>query len=567
VSRVTKVLNRLGTADSVSWPVFWLTFVAGIIGNFSAVQTGAALWIRVVIIISAQIALFIPLVIMRVFLLQRSNRPHPFVVLTVFVIAVLCRALTVNFLSYHFFPDDPTPLLDRIIGNYLNIGLVLVISAYAVSLIRERRYHISQLENLRQELEQSINVVSSELSQRNDATVDRIRDVLEKELSQLDRDNPRSSLAILHDTATYVVRPLSHDLARGMPEIAPLVLEADRSTIRWSTALDRIATGKPFLPILTAFLLMVEIVAVVATLGGSVVGVVAGPFVLAASLTASNWIFQRFSPTWGARLRILLMVLLAAISGALAGLVIWTLLGSGPRGWALGVGGAVMSALLALVVSVGAGVTRERDRMIANLTQSARDLERSLIRRKQTQWLQNKSLSRALHGPVQTAVNAAAIKLDEALRSGDVSADVIDQIRTELLASLDVLGSSNGGVVSLAQGMERIEKTWEGICDVHVSLSNEAMQQLNSDVIVRSCFIDMVTEAVSNAIRHGQSTDVAVFAVVENDDLILDVRDNGTPPEGASEPGLGSTLLDDCTVSWAMQSTDSGHHLKAVIPA
>lgn len=560
------MLNRLGTSDSVSWPVFWLTLIAGIIGNFSAVQTGAALWIRILIIVAAQIALFTPLILVRILLLNKATRPHPYIVIAAFILAVLSRALTIIFLNYYFFPQDETTALERILGNFLNVGMVLVVSAYVVNVIRERRYQIAQLESLNAELEQSINTVSSELTSRNDATVDRIRDVLEKELDRLDSDNPSGSLAALHETATYVVRPLSHELAKEMPDVTHVRIATDATATNWGQVLDRIVRGKPFRPVLTAVFMSLEVIAVVATLVGVAAVMIPIPLVQIVLLAAANLIFERLSRNLNVIWRLILALLLAVIVGALVGWGVWYGLSSGPRGWALGIAAATITVVLAIVVSIGSGVTRERDAVIVELTNSARELERSLTRRKQTQWLQNKSLSRALHGPVQTAVNAAAIKIDGALREGNVSAEMIENIRQELLESLDVLGNTDGGVITLDTGIHRIEKTWDGICEVSVSISAGASDQLDSDVIIRSCFIDMVTEAVSNAVRHGQATEVGISAKLEDGELVLDVRDNGSIALVANAPGLGSNLLDDCTSFWSIESTGSGHHLKAVIP-
>jgi hypothetical protein len=566
VSRVTRVLNRIGTADSVSWPVFWLTLLTGILGNFAAVQTGAALWLRVLIIIAAQIALFIPLIVIKVLFLQKADEPHPYIVLAGFVIAVLARALTIVYLNRAFFPADSTTVADRILGNFLNVGLVLVLSAYTVSVLRERRHQIARLKALGADRERSINIVSTELTQRNDATVNRVREILEKDLNLLDRDNPSDSLAILHDTATYVVRPMSHELAKEMPEVAQVSMSTDSSSANWGQVLDLIVTGKPFRPILTAIFLSAPTVAVVATLPGTAVVMVSVPIALAALLTISNLVFRRLPLSLGAPWRLTLFALLVALSGLLIGGGIWLAFKSGSQGVALAITGAVFSSLFAIAVSLGAGITRQRDYLIAELAQSTDNLERSLIRRKQTQWLQNKSLSRALHGPVQTAVNVAAIRIDEALRSGDIDANMIDQVRADLISSLDVLGHAEGAVVTTDQCVNRIEKTWEGICEFDISISDETHEQLDRDVILRSCFIDIVTEAVSNAIRHGEANRATINATSMDRDVILDICDNGPAALTFTAPGLGSTQLDDCTVSWSLQSVGSGHRLTAVLP-
>jgi signal transduction histidine kinase len=193
-------------------------------------------------------------------------------------------------------------------------------------------------------------------------------------------------------------------------------------------------------------------------------------------------------------------------------------------------------------------------------------MERSLVRRKQTQWLQNKSLSRALHGPVQTAVNAAAYKLDNAMRDGRVSVDMIEGVRSELISSLDILSHADGAVITVDQGINRIVAVWDGICNVNVSISQEVHVELKATVITRSCFIDIVSESVSNAVRHGRATRIEVSAELVDSDIHLNVRDNGSAPFLHNSPGLGSALLDDCSTSWVLQLADSGRSLQAVIP-
>jgi hypothetical protein len=487
-------------------------------------------------------------------------------VLLGFAVAVLTRAFTIMFLSRQFFPDDSTTVAARIIGNFLNIGVVLVVTAYVVSVMRERRRQIAQLENLRADLAESIDLVSLELNQRNEATIDRVKEVLLVELNRLDSTNPSGSLATLQDTASNVVRPMSHELATELPEEVVDPAEADPESTSWGAVLDRIVSGKPFRPVLTAAFMSLEAIAVLATLRGVLVAMVALPFVLAALLALANVIFERVSKRLGTPARLVLALILSALSGGILGAVIWVLIGGGPIAWALGVGGGVFAAGLAIGVSIGSGITRDRDRIIAELTESTRSMERSLVRRKQTQWLQNKSLSRALHGPVQTAVNAAAYKLDNAMRDGRVNVDMIEGVRSELISSLDILSHADGAVITVDQGINRIVAVWDGICNVNVSISQEVHVELKATVITRSCFIDIVSESVSNAVRHGRATRIEVSAELVDSDIHLNVRDNGSAPFLHNSPGLGSALLDDCSTSWVLQLADSGRSLQAVIP-
>ena len=75
-----------------------------------------------------------------------------------------------------------------------------------------------------------------------------------------------------------------------------------------------------------------------------------------------------------------------------------------------------------------------------------------------------------------------------------------------------------------------------------------------------------MTEAVSNAVRHGRARRVEVAITAGARCVEMRVWDDGTTPIGESRAGLGSQILEDCSLEWSRTGDDSGHELRVVLP-
>ena len=211
----------------------------------------------------------------------------------------------------------------------------------------------------------------------------------------------------------------------------------------------------------------------------------------------------------------------------------------------------------------------ERNRAILELQKSFSELERVLVRQRQAVWFQRKALSRALHGPVQMVVTAAAIRLDAAIRDGAVPPELIVSIRSELMSILDVLDELDEGSVSFSLALERMRAMWEGICVITEQSSAKAVAVLARGRVLQSMVIDITTEAVSNAVWHGNATVTSIRLDVvgqESDDLLIEVTTDGQGIDAPKRRGLGTQLLDDCSLRWSGEASEAGDCLTAVLP-
>lgn len=564
---VSAVVRRIGSLDALSWPVFWVTLAAGVIGNL-VTTTAAPLGARVVILGLGQLALWAPLLLARLRVRMDPARSRPALVLTAAVVGLLLRALVIGGVTAGLLGVEEVQWSQRFVGAVLNLGLAFVVGAYVVYGLRERRRQIGELAGVERALAASVAALNEEYDQRNDEALERVQAVLLTELSRLDAADPQRSLEVLQHTAADVVRPLSHQLARDRPAGAST---AATSTVEvsWPDVLDQAATGRPFRPLVTAAFLAVEsTAAAVAYRPG--VWVYAAMLVLVVGLLAgTNLILAVVLPGRPRVTRMGLVVSMSVVIGTMGALVVWAGLGEVPARGSLVLGTFSFTVAFSLGVSVASAFTRDRDRLVRKLEDSSRNLERRAVRLRQAQWFQSKMLSRALHGPIQAAVTASALRLDAAIRAGEVDDQVVHRVRVELIDALGTLGSAEPHVTSAPEALTRLTATWEGLCEVSTVLPGDAADLLARDPVLRSCAIDIVTEAVSNAVRHGGATRAAVRIdlIRPEHDVVLAITSDSATAGAAGTRGLGSRILDDCTLEWRLMETSVGTSLSAILPA
>lgn len=565
---IRRVLWRIGTTDAISWPTFWITFVAGTLGNILTNVGLVSGGLRLVVILLGQIALWIPLSIVGIVIRRTPDRSRPVLVLGGLLTGLLARTVLISAIIGSVLGAAEAKWSLRFVGGLVNIVPVFIWTAFIVNVMRERRRQIAALEAFQDDLEHSLELVSAGVVQRNQDTIERVRNVLIGELAALEAGDAQRSLAALQRTATEVVRPMSHELAQGLPDLTPASTPADPARISWVHVIDEAASGRPFRPLVTGLLMCLPVLGGVLidprALSSAIVTVVVvtGAFALANPLIAP--LLTRSS----LRGRIAAVVGATLLSAVTAGVIAAASLHFTEFSVAAGVGVAVAATTIGLGSVIITALGRDRDQVIRELTSSSRAVERNLVRWRQVQWFQQKALSRALHGPVQTAVNAAAIRLDAAMQQGPVSPEIIEHVHADLLRTLDVLNEPELTVASIDTGFARIVGTWDGICDVRVDVNQAATDELGSHAALRSCVLDIVTEAVGNAVRHGGATTVGIRATTDpvEETLRIFVESNGVAPSADAPRGLGSQLLDDCSLTWSRASGAHGHTLDVLLP-
>jgi signal transduction histidine kinase len=190
-----------------------------------------------------------------------------------------------------------------------------------------------------------------------------------------------------------------------------------------------------------------------------------------------------------------------------------------------------------------------------------------LARRRQRQRYVRQSLARVLHGPVQASLLAITARVERAGRSdGERCAAELAGAAAELRELRDRIAAPIAESWEAGQALERVVPLWTDILDVRVDCPPAVLARVNRAPATRAALVDVVAEALTNAMRHGGAREVHVSVAIEGvDRLAVVVRDDGSS-DGAGLPGLGSRLYDVLALDWEGVYGRSGGRLRVIIP-
>jgi signal transduction histidine kinase len=156
-------------------------------------------------------------------------------------------------------------------------------------------------------------------------------------------------------------------------------------------------------------------------------------------------------------------------------------------------------------------------------------------------------IERDLHDGAQQRLLALSMTLGQARARADGSAD--PQIQAFLQTAADDLQQAITELRELARGIHPMLLTQEGLGSALRALAERAPLPVQVSAAtdrfpdaVEATVYFFVTEAVTNAARHSRASVVKIDVTVQDDDLIVRVRDDGVGGVDAAPPG-GSGLV------------------------
>jgi signal transduction histidine kinase len=107
-----------------------------------------------------------------------------------------------------------------------------------------------------------------------------------------------------------------------------------------------------------------------------------------------------------------------------------------------------------------------------------------------------------------------------------------------------------------AQSIDDIVETWGYALDLDSQVADDVHAAMREDDELRRRVVDVLSEALTNVVRHGSSQKVEVRLWSEsNQGVVLLVRNEGELTLGAS--GLGSEELGLLTTHWSRNQVDA----------
>jgi signal transduction histidine kinase len=180
-------------------------------------------------------------------------------------------------------------------------------------------------------------------------------------------------------------------------------------------------------------------------------------------------------------------------------------------------------------------------------------------------WVARRNWSLIIHGTVQASLTAALTRLNAA----DADKKTLTLAKKDLDRAIAALSTPPSLEIKMAPAIKEIVATWQGVCDVQVDIDSAVKKVVTKDLRLSMCINEILKEAVSNAVRHGDAQTAQVSLKLADDGVIeLTVANDGQAPRMGGRKGIGSNLLDELTVDWSLgfDSTTDQTILTARLP-
>lgn len=395
------------------------------------------------------------------------------------------------------------------------------------------------------------------------AALERIRVAL----AAADGTGEREVALRLGDVIATQVRPLSHALLDVVPAWSPPAV-AD-APVPWRRRAGRVidsAASRPVQhPWVAALVYEATVTPLLAisALPGLVVALnpVVGTLILGGVATLGNRLLADRVRPHRAAVRLLVCVLVG-VTAILIGNAAFALLTAALAGGALFYPATFATfPILVLLINVATGVGEDRRAEEQRLAEASERLEWATARIAQRVRHERLVLGSWLHGPTQSALLAVAARIeraDDASRSAAITAALPD-LAAAIASVQDLVNGTSRPPLRDPDAIGELVRVWRGVLEVDVDAGPGVAAILEADAGAHAAVVDLLAEALANAVRHGGAgtARVRITALDDPDRLRLSVVDDGLLAADL-EPGMGSRLFDALAVRWEIVTREDG---------
>lgn len=559
---------RLGADYSFSWWVLLLfafpSYAVNLFFDPSRNHSSMVDWVPValvtygVTVVVFVIAKFIKFVV--------SPRSGIVYALGMYVLIGWARGLSAYFVAMYLGIVGPEEFLFRMISGPIFTVTCLSVFAAMVTTISLQQEELANLAKERTELRSAIKNFRQLHQRLQDDMLARVTGILHPAIAdvtgKLDQvavnKKVAPALKSLQTTVDDIIRPLSHEIARE-----DLHLELDTTG-----PIQIVRTG--LLPKLIRIEILPGWASILAVAADLAPQALRRPIV-DASLVAIFVAFSVFvilkildSVIGGLELNPVLAFLAFVGSYALSGFaapIFWL-----RTPWHMHqterVGFLSVMVVIGIALYVVALANAFRRQLILDRQQVNEDMALLTSQLRQQVWLDRKRVAMVLHGSVQGALYAAAIRLSREVEPTEAS---IKAVETDIAAALAELAKAKAEKVDFEQVLDEITAIWEDAIDFQIAIEPDALAILNRKNDSAESAIEVVREAINNAVKHSKTENISIRIRKLAKGLISVSVQNEGRLEAEVQKGYGSTVLDELTHRWNLLNVDGGVRLQAEI--
>jgi signal transduction histidine kinase len=472
-----------------------------------------------------------------------------------YLIAGLVRGTAVFLTGSALGIMPPGEFIFRLIGGPLFVyGAISMLAIFNASRIRHEKT-LAELEVEKAELDELRGGIRERIRLQRADLLKRVQNVLapvvEEVRAQL-QSSPGELSHRLRDVVETVVRPLSHDIGKGSKVDDEVNTITNRAAFAGAKSRfpTRLSAGAMIVPELTSF--ATASIAIAANAINFPKAAISGSVISLLAVYLGYKIMQKlFIKLWVPFAVALLFSILTAVAVSL--FTAFTLLQFGlVLAESLLLQFILSQVVLTLITFYMQFLRTQRRDAEVEMTRVVSDLAILNSQLRQEVWLNRRRIASILHGSVQAALYASAIKLAKVESPTRVE---IESVQQDIAVAISKLESGEAGE-TFVDVLQQIQDVWEGAVEVELpEMTPEILQQLESNQVASACAAEVVREAVSNAVKHGKAEHVVIALEQTNPHLLgITVTNDGQPLPAEIEAGYGSTILDEVAFSWQLEN-------------
>lgn len=200
-------------------------------------------------------------------------------------------------------------------------------------------------------------------------------------------------------------------------------------------------------------------------------------------------------------------------------------------------------------------LTAQRTNLVEELSLANDELTSIVAVISQKEWLARRRVSFVMHGSLQSALNAAALRLGA---NPNPDSDLIENIREDIANALKRIGYDGPQEYTFEVAKQEISEIWAGTIEINWEIANGIEARLAQNPTTSECLAEVLREAVSNASKHGSATLVNISLAIYNESIEIEILDNGRTTNTGITQGLGSELMNDVSEWWELSAIKAG---------
>lgn len=497
------------------------------------------------------------------------------------VLFLFATAETVRTVLFHEFAlanglhSDPVWLFRITGGTATGIVFFSIVSV----VVNDSQYYRRAYRKLFEQrllLNAALSSAEANLERTRNQLIQGVRDQLDKVLRSTLRETETGTPAALKisndlfQVAEEVVRPLSHQLFAEPVVVPKAELSVKPPRVPFGQFVRDSSLAAPFRPGLLVFIgtmISVPVLFLFAKFEDYFFWVVGLGLTYVVLMIANKFVTPQL-PKIPLFLRVILISLIY-ISPALffAGSIVNAVFASNSDNFATTIYGAAIVVFLGWLLASSAGMRASRKTMLTEISQVNEELYWLGVRLQAELWVDQKNLALTLHNEVQATLLAAALKLKAAVEQGEISAEVMSDVRELISRGIDFAATESSSR-NLSDAVDRLNENWGGLITMRYTASEETLSLLEKDPVTLGVLEDVLSEFQNNSLKHGKATETTVILSSSTPGVLqLAMTNNGAPIQSRDvNSGLGSTFLTSVSLSQKLENFSRGVKLTVKLP-